>query len=218
MSDSGKHKLLHFPTQRPNERVVLLLRRHWTVLAVDITQTVFMLIMPPIVLSVILIVFEYSFLPGTIAYITFVLGMSLYYLFAFLGYFHNFIDYHLDVWVVTDQRIVSVEQDGLFRRTTSELNIVKVQDVTSTIKGKVETFLDYGDVFIQTAGQQERFIFEQVPHPSEVAKVVLQVHDRAVKLQDLQRVQEEEEYRHSMEHKDLRDVYNEQRKETSHNQ
>lgn len=215
MTDEDKHKLLRFPTQRPNERVILLLRRHWTVLAVDISQMVFMLIVPPIVFSVILIMTDYSLVPGTVQFVALVLGMSLYYLFTFLGYFQNFVDYHLDIWVVTDQRILSMEQSGLFRRTTSELSILRVQDVTSTIKGKVETFLDYGDVFIQTAGQQERFIFEQVPHPAEVAKVVLQVHDREEKIQEMQRVKQEEEYRHSMDDKDLRNVYKKQRKNTT---
>ncbi len=197
--DLSEHKPLTFPTQRPNERVILLLRRHWTVLARDISQLIMSLLLPPIVIILLMNFTPISLAPGTATYVLVVQGLSLYYLFSFLAYFHDFVDYHLDIWVVTDQRIVSIEQEGLFHRTVSELNIVKVQDVTSEIKGKVQTFLDYGQVHIQTAGEQERFLFEQVPHPSEVAKVILQVHDRTMKIQDLQKIREEEEYRQQME-------------------
>lgn len=198
--DLSEHKPLSFPTQRPNERVVLLLRRHWTVLARDVSQLVLSLLLPPIIIVLLIQYTPISFATGTAPYVIIVAGLSLYYLFSFLAYFHDFVDYHLDIWVVTDQRIVSIEQEGLFHRTVSELNIVKVQDVTSEIAGKVQTFLNYGQVHIQTAGEHGRFLFEQVPNPSEVAKVILQVHDRTMKVQDLQKIKEQEDYRQQVDY------------------
>lgn len=189
------HKELHFPTQRPDEHVVMLLRRHWTVLGVHIGQLFVLLLVPPSVLTLLFLMTDFSINTDGLLYVTAVLGGSLYYLFVFLTYFNNFIDYHLDIWIITDQRIVSIEQHGLFKRTTSELNIIKVQDVTAEVSGKVQTFLDYGHVHIQTAGSQERSVFEEVPHPEEVAKVILQVHDRVVKMQEMEMVRESEQYR-----------------------
>lgn len=195
-SKMTEHKLLHFPTQRPNEHVILLLRRHWTVLAGDVLQLVVSLVLPPLVLTLIFLFTDFRLDPTTPLYATLVGALSLYYLFSFLAYFHDFVDYHLDIWVVTDQRIVSIEQEGLFNRIVSELNITRIQDVTSQLKGKVQTFLDYGSVHIQTAGEAQRFVFEQVSHPAEVAKVILQVHDRALRQEEVRRMREENHMRH----------------------
>lgn len=190
----GEHEYIHFPSQRPNEHVLLLLRRHWTVLAKHIFRLVVSLIVPPVVLSFLYIYVGFELDPTAVLYVFMVLALSLYYLFAFLAYFHDFVDYHLDVWIVTDQRVVSVEQSGLFKRVTSELNILQIQDVTSEISGKIQTFLDFGHVYIQTAGSEARFTFEEVHHPSEVSKVILQAHDRATKQQEIMRIQQRAQY------------------------
>lgn len=195
-----EHKEIHFPGQRSNEHVVLMLRRHWTVLARDTIQLVLMLFVPPILLGFGFIFTSFTVEPDTPTYVMLILGLSIYYLFTAVTYFHDFVDYHLDVWIVTDMRIVSIEQTGLFNRIISELNITKLQDVTSEIKGKIQTFLDFGQVYVQTAGEKGRFVFEQVSHPSEVAKVVLQLHDRAVKRDSLEQVHEGVDYQQQVTH------------------
>ena len=188
-------RALHFPTQRPDEHVFIFLRRHWSVLARQISHVCIFLFLPPIALAITYAIVPFEVIPGSLIYIVLVEGISLYYLFTLLAYFHAFIDYHLDIWIVTDQRVISIEQQGLFNRVVSELNIGRVQDVTSEMKGKLQTFMHFGQVHIQTAGEEERFIFEQVPKPDEVARLILQVHDRVAKTQELEKVREEEDYR-----------------------
>lgn len=194
----NEHKPLHFPTQRPGEHVVLLLRRHWTVIAGDVLQLVVSLLVPPIILALLYVYTSFTLDPDSLFYVFVVEGLSLYTLFSFLAYFHDFVDYHLDIWVVTDQRIVSIEQQGLFNRTVSELNVMKMQDVTAEVKGKVQTFLDFGEVYIQTAGEAARFVFSQVPHPSQVAKVILQVHDQLIAKEEMKRIRETETYKEQL--------------------
>lgn len=174
-------KPIHFPGQHPSENVVLLLRRHWSVAFTFISHAIVSAIALPIVIALLFYFEVFTFAPNTLSYILLVEGVSIYYLIAALFYFHNFVDYHLDIWVITDQRIVSIEQNGLFNRTIAELHIEKIQDVSSEVKGKIQTFLDFGQVYIQTAGAIEKFSFEQVPHPAEVAKIILQIHDRLEK-------------------------------------
>ncbi len=190
---------LHFPTQRPNERVVLLLRRHWTVIARHLVQLVALLSFPPIILIVLLLFSDFTFTPGTLEYVMTIQLFSIYLLFSLLFYFENFVDYHLDIWVVTDQRIVSIEQNGLFKRVISEVNILQIQDVTSEVSGTLQTFLDFGQVYIQTAAQTARFSFEEVSHSAEVAKVILQVHDRAVKMRDIEQARDQLHYEEAYE-------------------
>jgi len=103
-------------------------------------------------------------------YAVFILLSSAYYLFIVLFTFTNFVDYYLDVWIVTNMRIINIEQKGLFSRVISEKDLDIMQDVTSDVSGFLSTLLEYGDVFIQTAAETERFIFKEVPFAQEVSR------------------------------------------------
>jgi hypothetical protein len=37
------------------------------------------------------------------------------------------------------------------------------------------TFLDFGNVFIQTAGEKTRFVFKNVPHPERVKETIIEL-------------------------------------------
>lgn len=92
-------------------------------------------------------------------------------LFSFVG----FLDYYLDVWMLTNERVVEIEQTSLFGREINELHLHNIQDVSSRVRGFLETFLDYGTILVQTAGEVELFEFKYMPHPYEVEKTVLQL-------------------------------------------
>lgn len=94
---------------------------------------------------------------------------------AWLLMYGLFIDYYLDLWVVTNTRIINIEQLGLFARVISETDLYKVQDVTSEIEGFFPTVLDFGYVHIQSAGEIGRFNFEQIPEPHQVRKKIIQL-------------------------------------------
>ncbi|MCW1930064.1 MAG: PH domain-containing protein [Candidatus Kerfeldbacteria bacterium] len=188
----------HFPGQRPNETIVLFLRRHWIIAFAFVFRLFIMMLIPPIIAGVIYLInpdIEIDQTSGL--YILVIELVSIYYLSTFLVYLHSFVDYHLDFWVVTNQRIISIEQNGLFNRTIAELHVEKVQDVSSAVKGKIQTFLNYGHVYIQTAGAIEKFSFDEVPNPSHVAKVILQVHDRMTQQGEFKQHQTHTEHGHT---------------------
>lgn len=82
------------------------------------------------------------------------------------------MDHYLDVWIITNERIIDVEQHGLFRRETSEFGIDKVQDITAEIPHVIATFLRYGNLRIQTAGERS-FTIKDVPNIYEIKKVIM---------------------------------------------
>jgi hypothetical protein len=100
----------------------------------------------------------------------FTLLISGFYLFVILFAFANFVDYYLDVWIVTNMRIINIEQKGLFSRETSEKELDKMQDITTDVEGFWATVLNYGDIHIQTAATETRFVFKQIPFADEVAR------------------------------------------------
>ena len=91
------------------------------------------------------------------------------------------IDYYFDVWIITDQRIVNIEQKALFMRTISELKFEKIQDVSTTVTGLIPTILNFGDVHVQTAGNTEKFFFYRVPDPQKIKGLIMNMQAMTAK-------------------------------------
>jgi len=167
-----------FFRQKSYEKVVYLLRRHWIVF---LGTLLFYFLLAAIPIGFYLFS-QYNFpellnrlLSGKILFPIVTLGVSIYYLSVWLFLFTAFVDYYLDLWTVTNDRIINIEQQGLFARTISELDLYKIQDVTSEVKGFLPTIFNYGNVYIQTAAEKERFIFEQVPNPHEISRRIIEL-------------------------------------------
>lgn len=77
---------------------------------------------------------------------------------------------------VTNRNLIQVVQRGLFVRKVSRLSMSNVEDVSAEQKGILATILGYGTLTIQTAGEQENFIFYYCPNPNRYASEVLAAH------------------------------------------
>lgn len=166
--------LHHLPNPIPDEHIVFFLRRHPITLLGLITGYM-LLLASPITLIVYIQNFQPQWLDDQIMITLFLLGGSVFFLFAWLFLFQAFMDFYLDIWIVTNRRILNIEQTGLFSRTISELRLYRIQDVTSTITGFLHTMFGYGDVEIQDAGEKTRFCFEDITDPNHVAKTILEL-------------------------------------------
>lgn len=165
---------IYFPSQNPNEKIILLLRRHWFVFYKFIL--IYILVgLAPVVFYLANDYLGIKLIGGEISRALSILLVSVFYLFWWLLAFRQFADLWLDVWMVTDERAVDVSQKGLFSRTISELKLFQIQDVTADVRGLLPTFLHYGNVYIQTAGEEGRFVFEQIPHPYEVTREIMRL-------------------------------------------
>jgi len=107
-----------------------------------------------------------------------VLGL-IYYLLLLVFVFTIWTFNYLDVWTLSTERIVSRNQLGFFNRIVSELELYQVQDVTVEQKGVFATIFNYGHLYIQTAGEVNRFTFEDVPNPLESARLIQQLDEEA---------------------------------------
>lgn len=164
----------HLPNSRADEKTILFLRRHWITLLKLVVITASIAVLPLAVLWLFnALASNLIASDGAVALKT--LFLSTYYLALITFTCQEFIDYYLDTWIVTTERIVNIEQSGLFNRTASELHLENIQDVSATTKGLLQTFLDYGDVVIQTAGSVTHFHFEMVPHPERTRETILRL-------------------------------------------
>ena len=166
----------HLPNALQDEKIVYFLRRHPITLLSVMAGYVLLLGSPFVILG-----YFRFFQPDLLTNATFkallFLGGSAFFLFAWLFLFQLFLDYYLDSWIVTNKRIINIEQTGLFGRTVSELRLYRIQDVTATVNGFSNTMFNYGDVQIQTAGEVEHFVFEQIPHPNQISKTILELSE-----------------------------------------
>lgn len=80
--------------------------------------------------------------------------------------------------IVTDRNITQVLQHGLFSRKVSQLNMVNVEDVTSVQKGLFATMFGYGELKIETAGEQSNFHFTYCPRSGYYAKIILNAREK----------------------------------------
>lgn len=155
---------------QPDEKILTSIRKHWFVVLRSLVIFIILVLIPPVVLSVFpLIVADFDTeLIGTLVNFFF----SLYLITLFLFLFLFWMDYYLDMWIITDRRIIDVEQKGLFRRIISEIPLTRVQDVTIEIHGIIETFLKFGTIKIQTAGERE-FTIDNIPRLYEIKNIIL---------------------------------------------
>jgi len=164
-----KNKLFEL---RQNENVAITLRKHWFVFVPLIALCLFLILVPLAGLHVLRInnvdLGEYQALA--------MMGFSVFLLLTLAFFITAFIDYYLDVGFVTNFRIIDIDQKGLFHRSVAEQNLIRIQDVAAKQNGILQTFLNYGDVFIETAGEAPNFEFYAIPKPQERAQTIMRYH------------------------------------------
>lgn len=86
----------------------------------------------------------------------------------------SFYDYSQSVFIITNQRIIYVDQNGFFKRKIVETELSKIQDVASSTAGFFKMLLKFGDLVIRTAGASkgEEIVVKDIPNPYEVQKRV----------------------------------------------
>lgn len=165
-----------FIRQKSYEHVVYILRRHPFTFIPTLLLFLVLWIIPIVLFLIARHMYPDSVIDSQI-YPLIVLGGSLYYLSTYLFFYAQFIDYYLDIWIVTNDRIVDVEQHGLFHKITTELDLYRIQDITTQTRGVWGTFFKYGDVTITTASTTSSIVFRQVPHPDKVREDLIQLAD-----------------------------------------
>jgi len=153
-----------------DEKVLMVIRRHWFALARPATVLVVLLILPSFVFGVAGVAGERFLTAEFQSIINF--AFSLYILGILLYSFILWADYYLDVWIITNRRLIDIKQQGLFNRSISELSMDKVQDVTIEIYGFVQTLLKFGNLKVQTASQST-FTICDAPNLYEAKETIL---------------------------------------------
>ncbi|KKW33188.1 MAG: hypothetical protein UY77_C0004G0009 [Candidatus Uhrbacteria bacterium GW2011_GWA2_53_10] len=114
-------------------------------------------------------------------------GLSVFTLFLFSAGWFGWCVFHRwshTMFVITDRRIVDVDQKGLLRRVVSEIPLYRIDQVTYEIGGFFSTLFRLGVVVVTTAGQAADLEFRRVRQPARISALI----------NDLRRVVQEEDY------------------------
>lgn len=162
------------------EQILYIARKHWFIFC---TETAFLLLFAALPLGALFIptdafaeilgVLRLSM--GVPALFFFLWGLwllALWMVFALL-----WTNYYLDVWILTDHRIIDVEQLGLFNRHISSFRFNQIQDATVKVSGLIATIVGFGTVEIRTASN-ESFKFKGVARPNFLKERIMSEHHR----------------------------------------
>jgi len=149
-----------FEGQRPDEDVIFVQKRHPWVLS----RAAFIGIGLVIILILAYLILGASIYTSIllVAVIIFALGLGAY----------NWFVYSNFLYILTNQRIITIEQRGLLNRRLSETELDKIQSLAVDVKGLMKTFLNFGNIKITTAGVDPIMILENIENPYEIQQKI----------------------------------------------
>lgn len=159
----------------PGEHVVREARKHWFLFALTLLPYAILTVIP-FTLPAFL-----AFTPPLAVYAPyFNLGeplmrasLGVWLLVVWTSAWGVFTRYYLNLWVLTNRRIVDIKQRGYFRREVSSLILNRVQDVTTDISGVLPSLLGIGTITVQTASEDVEFTMRGIPRPEQMRDIIM---------------------------------------------
>lgn len=158
-----------FKEQFDDEEVLLVFRKHPIVMRKGLVFASVALLVGP--LYTLILTYVKTENPPTMAFfgLSFLASVVLCIL-VFLPYW---IGWFFSVYIVTSQRLMQINQKGLFHRSMVGLGLNQIQMVNYEIAGFQETVLGYGTLMIQTFVGS--LTIHEVHHPAKIQKELLEI-------------------------------------------
>ena len=158
-----------FNTQEEGEKVYLLLRSH------PFTQIGWFL--SSILFLVILFISNF-FLPNFLNFGQ-IFIIDLFFFIIICSYiWFNILNWYFNVGIVTNKRVIDVDFYAVLYKEITNAQLGKIEDTTVKSGGYLESFFDFGSIFVQTAGSEENVEFLNVPHPSDAVQMINKLMSR----------------------------------------
>jgi hypothetical protein len=135
-----------------DEKIILLVRKHWFVLLREKVLSTGLSGLLPLVL--LWIVYATGILPDALTNTAslWIFFTALWLMVIAMAIANIWTNYYLDLWIVTTKRIINVNQRSFFYRDVTTMPIEMIQDVSIEMHGIIETFLNFGTLKIHSAG------------------------------------------------------------------
>ena len=157
--------MLQLENMRKGEVIKLVIKRHWIIY---VMLGVYAFLWTIIVIAIYLLLWFTAL--SNLLNILFLLVFSLF-------MYVSWLDHELDMYIITNNRIVWVDQTSFLDRTVSECNLWQVQEVNSTTKGFFANMLNYGTLLVHTAGNNTTMQMCFSPNAMQQARKILNIVD-----------------------------------------
>lgn len=160
----------------PGEHVVKEARKHWFLFLSGLLPYAIIAVLPFALPNLLMLVPAFESYASFFDFSTPLMRISLgvWLLITWTSAWGAFTRYFLDAWVLTNNRLVDIDQKRYFSREVSSLLLSRVQDVTIKVNGVIPSLLDIGDISVQSAGATvDEFTMKGIPHPSQMRDLIL---------------------------------------------
>ena len=145
------------------EHLHMVVRKHWIIFVELGASLLFLLAM----CVGIYFIGEFWHIPTLLRHsIVWLLMIGLQYIFV------NWVNDELDILILTNKRIIALEQIKFLDRKLSQASIDQVQEVNASTSWFLGNILHYGNLSIQTAGDASDFHLSQIGESLETSRMV----------------------------------------------
>ncbi|KKP61720.1 MAG: hypothetical protein US48_C0009G0001 [Candidatus Levybacteria bacterium GW2011_GWA2_37_36] len=154
---------IKFDTQEDGEKIYLLLRSHpFTQLRWVLTSILFFILF-----------FVFNFFPQSFFNLGQILIINLFFIVFILSYiWFNILNWYFNVGIITNKRVIDIDFYAVLYKEITNAQLGRIEDTTVKSGGYIESFFDYGSIFVQTAGTEANVEFINVPHPSDAVQII----------------------------------------------
>lgn len=128
---------------------------------------------PPLLLALLLIVAPFFLMFPLFSWG--VIGVAMFFVAVLIGIgiaLRTLLLWDADILIVTNLRLVDVDQRGIFARSVSEAPLEAIQDVSWSRSGVVQTLFRMGNLKVQTAGATLNIEAKSIPHVEVVHELI----------------------------------------------
>lgn len=96
---------------------------------------------------------------------------------AFIYALRIFAAWYFNISVITNSRVIDMEQRGFFDKTVSGITYDKVQDISYRQKGLWQTIFKYGSAQLQLTNTNTKIRLNNIHHPEEARELLLELYN-----------------------------------------
>ena len=151
---------------QPEEKVLNLYRQSEVVL------------FKPVIFIFVLIYFPWFFLLKYELAATYSRLLVFWTILVFFYALNKYLLWLLNVYLITDKRVIIVNYKNLLNKKVSESALNKILNISFSVKGLWQILFKFGSIEIQTQGLNEALIFRNIVDPSKVKDFLWVTHEK----------------------------------------
>lgn len=157
-----------FRNQDEDEEIFLFLRKHFIT---NIPWIIFSLVLLFVPLPLVFL-FKKATAPISLSSSYTIVLTAFYYLAVFSYILVGFITWFYNISLVTNKRVVDVDYSNVVYHDVALTKLDLIEDINFVQSGFIRSLFNYGDIFIQTAGEKTHFDFLAIPQPEKSANII----------------------------------------------